>query len=86
MWWITMTKNKNLKTKIGIITVAVLLTLFIIAGFKEGVSVQKAYDMTITNQQLPQAHLILNLPSSTTIPLPTTTMPQVSPYTSNTII
>ena len=82
-----MTKNKNLKTKIGIITVAVLLTLFIIAGFKEGVSVQKAYDMTITNQQLPQAHLILNLPSSTTtIPLPTTTMPQVSPYTSNTII
>ena len=78
----------NLKIKIGITAVAVLLlaSLAIVAGFKEGVSVQKAYDMTITNQQLPQAHLILNLSSTTTIPLPTTTMPQVSPYTSNTII
>lgn len=72
----------NIKTKIGMTAVAVLLaTLVIVAGFKEGVSVQQAYGMTITNQQLAQAHLIPSISNSST-----TTIPQTSPYTSHTII
>jgi K+ transporter len=75
----------NLKIKIGITAVAVLLlaSLAIVAGFKEGVNVQQAYGMTITNQQLAQAHLISSIATTTTTTIPQS---QANPYTSHTII
>jgi hypothetical protein len=73
----------NLKTKIGIIAVAVLLaTLIILAGIKENVGVQQAYGMTITNQQLAQVH---SLSDFRTLDIPYAVIANPSPYTSSTI-
>lgn len=78
--------NKTKKEILVVVAIVAICVLVILFGSRS-VNVQQAYGMTITNQQLAQAHLLPSITNTTSTSISTTTtiLQNPSPYTSHTI-